>query len=447
MTDINRRNVLRGITSTALLTRALPLGVAGAFAFPTEGKALAMEALAVGSAVAGMIAAHNQSDGGVGAMLSANYELLKVSISKLSDIQNRLAEVYKRLDDLPTQIDALLKRETTRKLQLEMLAVVKGYHEKLLNKDPSQIFTDWQRDPLTQADLRFLLSRLQKARQEINVQDSSDPSTALVASTTAFVEVNLKNLLGYRYPEIVGTVDNIYMPWLDAILDEKRPHSAAGYTQKANQRLVATIDAILKSPLGSRLTLIPGTEALVACTGARDYVPPGHFTQRHPCPPTRHEDGQPKERFFPRIWPASSRTTMLWCSETIDTPGRNGPNERIFRKVSLIEAEVMDNDTPTGVLFLSLRQEPEQRLPAGNVNLPPDTLCQVAVGDLPKPQDRLNRMYSLKNWADGNEAIKSLSEMIGAVNLERSRIAYGARTMTACEVAKRNLTDLTRLYR
>ncbi len=445
MGNLSRRSFLKGSAASTIVTRLLPLGAVGALVYPDESRAWVVAALAVGSTVAGMIAAHNQSDGGVGAMLSANYELLKVSISKLNDIQNLLADVYKRLDELPEQIDAMLKRETTRKLQLEMLGVVRGYHEKLANKDPSQPFDQWQRDPLTQFDLRALLSRLQKARQEINVQDSLDPSTALVATTTGFVEVNLKNLLGYRIPEIIGTVDNVYMPWLDAILDAKRLHSTAGYTQQAHQRLIATTELIGKNPLGARLTLKPGSEALIACAGARDYAEEREVRRPSICAPTGLPEG-PNGASPDYVWPVSTIEMARMCDETELIPARYGPDERLFKTVSLSESEVIDGQTSTGVLFITVKENAENRTFAGTSGVPGDDQCEVVVASMPKPEQRLEKMRSRKKWTDGNADMKALSGLIDILNLERSRIAYGAQTMLACEVAKRNLADLKVRY-
>jgi hypothetical protein len=200
MTNLTRRGFLNGSTSVILTSKALPFGafLSSATASSEATAALLAAGLAAAAFAASTIAAHNRGDGGLSAMLSANFELLKIAIVKLDDIQNRLTDVYIKLMSLPSEIDDLLKQEATRKLHVEMLGVVRGYAEKLQNRDPLINFSDWQKDSRTIVDLSDLLARLQKARQEINVQDLADPSTALIASTAGFVETNIKNILGYR---------------------------------------------------------------------------------------------------------------------------------------------------------------------------------------------------------------------------------------------------------
>src|SRR5712671_2321621 len=129
MQTIARRKLLGG-TASLLALRTFPRALVGAAPMVLMGNrdahAWVMVAVAVAATVAGMIAAHNAGDGGIGAMLSANYELLKVAISKLDDIQTRLTEIYEKIEELPDEVDRLLIKNNARQLQIQLRSVVKG---------------------------------------------------------------------------------------------------------------------------------------------------------------------------------------------------------------------------------------------------------------------------------------------------------------------------------
>jgi hypothetical protein len=151
--SIARRELL-GRTASLLALQTLPRALVGAVSMVLMGtrdaRAWVMAAVAVASTVVGMIAAHNAGDGGIGAMLSANYELLKVAISELDDIQTRLTEIYKKIAELPDEVDRLLIENNARQLQIQLRSVVRGSLEKLQNRDPALTFEQWRKDGTTQ---------------------------------------------------------------------------------------------------------------------------------------------------------------------------------------------------------------------------------------------------------------------------------------------------------
>jgi hypothetical protein len=492
MKAIDRRGLLRGSVSVIGL-RALPR------AFLTPGPLLLLTtqqaqawvqvAIAVAATVAGMVAAHNRGDGGVGAMLSANYELLKVAISKLDDIQTRLADIYKRLEQLPDEVDRLLKQENTRRLQTELLAVIRGYSEKLKNRDPSLTDTQWRSDPNTTRDIANLLFRLEKARQEVNVQNLLDPATALVATSLGFVETNLKNILGFRRYEIVGTVTNIYIPWFDMILDPSKSDSTIGYTAAASKRLENHMKSASENQIGKGLGMKPGN-ALLACTGVNDYKPQENRPDRVICTPSEAVsiEPQPGESKLAEV---SSHFTLTRSGELLSLEeaaaltglspkelgdieklvknpdllantdieiarncettyriisGRTGPRDRLAIDVTLKEVELVVDGKPTGLLTYELIKNEERRALAGHPSIPPDGQCEVQTHDIADANARLNHMRGIPRRAGAETAFQDLSRLIELINLERSRIAFGSQAMVATEIAKQNLSELVRRY-
>lgn len=467
-----------------------------------------MAALAVASTVASMIAANNAGDGGIGALLEANYKTLQEAVKKLDDIQSRLSEIYEKLEALPDEIDRLLRQETTRKLQVELMAVVRGYGEKLNARDPAQTDQQWRRDPVTQRDIANLLFRLQKARQEVNVQNLLDPSTALVATSLGYVEANLQNILGYRRYEIASTISTIYLPWLEAILDPNITNSTAGYTLAANNRLAALMSAAAINPVGASVgfrageqgtsvTLSPVEQSLLACVGINDYRPkktdfddmgdcinpkytsvpaPGanSVASTGPDDPSGnsltflkngHQLSTPEVmRLFgrtssnfpplgslltdPQVLANSDVEIAFSCNRVRGrvTSERIGAKDRLMSNVSLKEGELIEAGQPTGVLMLSLSKSEEQRGTAGGSGMVSDTSCELQTQDMVDANDRLSRMRAMGRWAEAEKNYSDLSLLVDQINLERGRIAYGGRAMLACEVTRQSLTKLVDDY-
>lgn len=70
-------------------------------------------ALAIGGAIAGRIAAHNRRDM-IGPMLQANYQLLRIALVQLGDLQIKLELALQRIADLGDRIEEELRRQDSR---------------------------------------------------------------------------------------------------------------------------------------------------------------------------------------------------------------------------------------------------------------------------------------------------------------------------------------------
>jgi hypothetical protein len=402
-----RRAFVHG-ASGSVLSRFTPLcaGVSSAALMATTNSANAwvVAALAVASTVAGLIAAHNRSDGGATALLSANYELLKEALKKLDRMETVVTDVLQKLYELPDEIDKQLKQQNTRRLQNELGAVVTGYLETVSTKDPAQTFTAWRKSKSTQRDIGNLLSRLQKSRQELKTEGMIDPSTALVLSPLCLVEHNLLNILDDPPDRIVATLNNVYLPWLDAIVDPNMPLSAAYYTNNAAKRLNDFSSKALNHPFGRVLKMEPGTE-LFSCAGVNDYAP-SHIGKKK----IREE--------------------------------RVGPRDRLAQSFELKEREFVENGRPSGLKLFDLTLGPELRYVADQ----PDTgdeHCNVVTADIYDSDARLGAMHGNARWVDDHKVrYDSFSKLVESINTERARYAFGLST----ETAKQNIDLVVRNY-
>lgn len=453
MVEVTRRGFLKGSTASIINSRALPLSAFAVSALtPLDAKAWVAAALAAAGAVAGMIAAHNRGDGGLSAMLTANFDLLNVAISKLDDIQTRLTDIYVQLMGLTGEVDNLLTRAATRRLHVEMLGVVKGYEEKLLKRDPTMSFARWQKDPTTVADMSNLLARMHKARQELNVQDLADPATALVAATTGFVETNIMNVLGYGTYEITATIDVVYLPWLDGIMDSGRADSAAGYAVAAGERLKSWSEKASLNPIGKSLGMKPGNSALLACTGVNDYTPSQPINKRQCDPPSIANSWTPTNEF---VSPSDAKARIetlayyrhCYIAHVGDTDPRVGVRDRLAISASLQETEVVLGGNQTGLLELSAPSSGEIHAAAGTPTLPDDGQCEIVTADIPGEPARVGYMKAMRRRAEADTAYAELLQIVDQINLERGRIAFGVQAVVACQSARDNLVVLREMYR
>jgi hypothetical protein len=266
--------------------------------------------------------------------------------------------------------------------------VVLGYVEKLNQKDPQQSFAAWRGSETTRRDIATLLARLQKSRQELRTEGMTDPATALVVSPLAMVEHSLLNILQYRPAEIVATLKQIYVPWLNAILDEKNPASAAAYTNNATTRLAAFTKKAADNPLGKMLDMKPGSHMLT-CVGLNDLTPAHQEpTGMQDCVgenPTFFHDQFHSNRVIPIEYSpdrfgvsttAPFKVRQICVNIMRDVGTRVGPKDRITQDFTLAEKEfVSDKGQKSGLSLLELTMGEERRGVAGSPDIPSDNEC------------------------------------------------------------------------
>lgn len=457
---MDRRKFLK---STVLIFSARTIGKAAFVGtplltlFPSLAQAWVQVAIAVASMVASMVAANNRSDGGIGEIISANYQLLKVALQKLTEIQTELAAVLTKLDELPDQIDQLLKQQDTRRLQTELLAVIRGYVELLKSHDPSISDEQWRTNPNTQRVFSQLLFRLESARQQVNVLNLTDPVTALVACPLGFVETNLKNLLGYNNFEITSTIREVYLPWLNSVVDPSNPNSAMSYAMSAKNRLTDQMKAASLNPIGASLKMVPSS-VLLACTGVNDHddaewlnddIGCYQFNELAPYnlvkPAASFDPIDSRPQSAPLTEPNQVARRMCHGSLKIRN-ARDGAHDRLALDVTLKEEELKIDGKPTGILNFVLEKASDRRANAGDPAVPSDSLCQIDTASIPDANARLAHMQAMKRRTDMSATFDALSLIIDQINFERSRIALGSNAVVAAEVGIQNLHELLRRY-
>lgn len=337
-TKLSRRALLSGLAE-ALAVAAQPraitllLGEAATGSavglFPRRAYAFAVTAaLVAGATIANLIAAHNRRDTSVLVLGAINNEL-QVAVKQLADIQTSVARVYRELSTLPDKIDALLRQQDVRQLQHKIMGITDLYNEQLQflsNYNSSYNWLTKQRI----SELEQYLTALRVARATFRRTNSpNDPTAALIAPSTAFLEVNLLTLTGRDSTTIQGTIQDVYLPWLKAILDPDNPNSAAGYTAASADRQSHLMQTAGSTKLGHALAMKPGT-VLAGCVGVNDFDP-AHNKERlcfKPDPNMLYRQPQSEIRdvSFLALRPES-------CG--IHVPDRKGRYDRLWQYVTL----------------------------------------------------------------------------------------------------------------
>ncbi|TLX16684.1 hypothetical protein [Rhizobium sp. MHM7A] len=486
MTSLTRRMFLLGSSSTMTIQAVGRISLAStavSLLSATQARAWVTVALQGASMIAKMISDYHKSDGGVGAMSVANYELLKVALDKLNDIQTKLTEIYKLLADLPSQFDEILKRENTRLLQIKLMSVGVGYRQALSIRDARVPEYEWRSDPKTITTMNALLLRLKEQREQVTVMNLLDPATALIAADLGFIEANLMNILGYSRQAIHETIRTIYISWIDAILDADRVGSTANYVLTAKARLDELWKKALANPVGAAFKMTPSEGLLLGCTGFNDYKPetreydnscaePHRDKTELNGPATRRDTilvalakedtagpgeigARAGEFSFDHVLNAHSNAHSIVESDVIEVarrcelvePARIGPKDRSGIAFELRETEAVYDGQPTGIMIFEIVQTNEVFGLAGDANFPTDSGCQIAVESQWNEDIRRATMQNMANRKNYEQYARELAQIIDEINMERCRIAYGGRTIIGCEIARDNLIRLMEYYR
>jgi hypothetical protein len=454
-----------------------------------------MIVIAAASMAANQMAANARGDGGVGAMLEANILLVQVAIGKLETLQKMVGEILLQLKQLPDEIDRSLKQENTRRLQVELYAVINGYFEELQSRQAFSSDKEWRTEPKRRR-IEHLLDRLTEARQNLRVEGMIDPATALIVSSLPFVENSIRNILEFAPKDLKSTLETAYLPWLDSIVNPAAQGSAADYANSAAARLSQKMKAAAESVLGKRLGMMPGT-ALLSCSGVNDYAP-SQFVNPHNC--TGILGGNPggAQRFivldpssstfasdlmaafnasahsvFPVPRDESSTSNLrnilgievgsaddvrlLQTSKTKDgslliaavtctydtIPERFGPRERLLRRARLAESELLVDGKGSGVRVLGLAIENEQ-VENADASTPPD--CDIVGANLPNGPKRLAFMQRMNSTEIGRREYERFAMMLEDINAERSRYALGLSAVINAETARQNVRELIGRY-
>ncbi len=459
MTTISRRAVLkylaaspvglRGVVATGSLTTTI-LAPTQAHAFVEP-----MTAFAFASTVASAIAASNQGDGGLGALLEATQSRLSLVIEHIAVLEENVALVLDQLSHLSEDIRKSLVLEHVRELQLQCASIGQEYLRTLKTRDNYTSNKEWLA-PKTQirSKLERLLGKLEEARSGLRQEGAIGPTTALVMPMTAMLEHSLLTLLGYSKSNIETMLRETYAGWFDDMLNPSLSGSIPAYIQAAASQHSTEMGNAAKTALGTKLEMKNGS-VLGACVGIDDYLP-----AKDPevdCEPRMKPLGfraaparssRPGERRV-EAHDANVYLAALKCRVIgVGTPEKLRSKDRLYENVTLSERELVVQGETTGIILLHLTSDTETRFDPGQhvEGQPDEKSCSIAKANLPEPDDRLDAMKSSAAWIKAQADYADLSLLVDKINLQRASCGFGIATYALTQSGRRQFEALLERY-
>jgi hypothetical protein len=183
--------------------------------------------LAVASAVAGLIAANNRSDGGMGAMMTATLEYQRVMAGQLASLQEGMAEVLTKLSALPKEFQALLHHDRLTQLHARLGREVLRYqHEATVRAGTFGSYQSWSADQLTRDEMTDVSRLVSDTVTEIKRGRWLDALTALYLPASVFAYLGVRSVLGEALAQQAAQAQR-YLDLFDLIEDPAEPGSVA----------------------------------------------------------------------------------------------------------------------------------------------------------------------------------------------------------------------------
>jgi hypothetical protein len=139
--------------------------------------------LAAASAIAGLIAANNRSDGGLSAVLQATLEYQRVMAAQLKAITSALADLYTKVAALPDEMRHALHEERLAELRGQIGDAAERYTVEVERSEKFDSYAAWQNNHETQNQLRSINEQVDKAVASIISRSWLDSMTALYVPT------------------------------------------------------------------------------------------------------------------------------------------------------------------------------------------------------------------------------------------------------------------------
>lgn len=406
---INRRAFLGTILwppSQRVLRVGIPLIGIG---YPLRARAEPITiAIAVAAAVAGMIAAHNRGDGGLGAYLSALNRKLDIAIDQIASLQSSLAMVLTKLAALDDEIDEILTHHEIKNLHDAVFAAVQSYTKLEAARRRYETDDEFRNARGVLADINSQLERLEIATSTLIVKRAFGPASAAVIPSAFLLENSLLLLRGDRALDIAARL-TASLNWLDRMIDPDDTSSIAYYRAYAVLRHNEYLETAQEHPLGQILGMKPGI-ALLTCAGIDDF---------------RRPDG----RRGPRI----------------------GPKERMFQNFHLEAteylAEVPGEKELISAGFFALKLSRLDRSPvlmASDENVPEN--CSSERVNEEDSTRRANWLKTQVEKAPQQLDFESLVTIVDLINLERARISYATTSLTIVAQARTELLGIIADY-
>lgn len=194
--------------------------------------------IVIATAVAGLVASHNRSDGGSGAMLKASVQYQRVIADQLASVQMGLASVLDAIKDVRKEI--LLSEHRSRLAQLHSLlgVQVERYSQEVINRGSRfDTYESWLKNENTRSRLQDISNHLDTAAATIRQGRHLDAITALYLPSAAYASLAVRSALGDEPRQLKAEAQR-YLDLFDLMEQPDVPGSVAADLEERNNNIL-----------------------------------------------------------------------------------------------------------------------------------------------------------------------------------------------------------------
>jgi hypothetical protein len=401
-----------------------------------------------------LIAAHNRSDGGIGAVMSATLEYQRVIAGQLMSLQEAMAEVLVRISSLSKELQTLIQGERLSDLHALFGRQIIRYNQEATSRAGSfrGDYTAWMEDNQTRRELGDISLKLSEAVSEVLRGRRLDAMTALYLPAAVYASLGVRAALGEDQPQLAVEAQR-YVSLFDLIEDPAEPGSVASDLSLIAGEISQRTRELAK--MGFIAPVEDAFDAQVVQLGrvaVQDYTPSA--VVRYEC------------EYVPR--PGSNRDIPDRCLRVpVYGPARVGARESFgfFATITPVLVEARHGDAPAISIRqfqvepkLSIDKVPDLQPPLAASDVSPSgaagtaavgktfsevfsaatrkailvmTLAPTHNAEAPTTKDRQTFAKSTPQYAEAQAAQKRLSETVDNLNLLLARSVLNAAALSA----------------
>jgi hypothetical protein len=231
-------------------------------------------ALAVASTVAGLIAANNRSDGGMGAILKTTLEYQRVMSQQLLSLQQGMGELLVKVNALPGEIQRQLHQERLNALHAKLGGLVVRYHQEAsVRASRFNSYQEWTEDNNTKVVLNDILIQLDQVAGEVVRGRWIDALTALYLPSAVYTSLAVRGALGER-PEQLKAEAQRYLDLFQLVeSDDEFGSAASDLVIRSSNVEQATKELAAQRLVVPNTDVSSATELRMGRVAVQDYTP------------------------------------------------------------------------------------------------------------------------------------------------------------------------------
>lgn len=239
-----------------------------------------MTILAAASTVVNIIAAHNTTNGGQGAVALATLQYLRNTADRVEQVQDQLSSLLREVSQLEQKQREALRAENQFQDRLEVGKA--AYQYMLLLKESTAGYEDyetWRTNPNVARTLGELDTDLDRALGTFVAQNMYDALTALQLPMLAHVHLAVRAALDYKSESLLQRA-KAFLEYFALVCDGQQVGSTVEQLQAAQQRHAQLLSTPELAPVETLLKVSPKGTASVCAPAVFVEVLPEHEEMR-----------------------------------------------------------------------------------------------------------------------------------------------------------------------